>query len=319
MKTYIGITNKCNAKCFTCNRQVFTNYQYNDDMSLSTLVKILKDSEEITYIGEMGDFIFHKHSLEIARMTIEDYNIPMNVDTIGNIHDDTYWTKLGKLCSKGDSFVRFMIDGIGESDPHRQINNKDVLHNLKIFIDAGGHAKIKTILFNFNQDEIETMKLLFQSMGVKEYSTIRSRLYKESGPLSAPKGQKASLNIMDSLKLKSPEFCPWHKHNMVYINEFGELKVCCHLVFEGIPFADLIDPSIDHFIGLPMFNDIIQLYMNNRDQINLNNNDVTMKSAYNNEFNQFMINHYDNIKICKFRCGIKESLQNRIFYENKIF
>lgn len=312
---YVGITNNCNAKCFTCNRQVLTNYQYNEDMSINTIKRILNESKKITYIGEMGDFIFHKDSLKITELTT-NLNIPMNVDTIGNIHDDDYWKRMGRLI-RGESSMRFMIDSLDETDPHRLIDNRKSIHNLKTFINAGGHAIVKTILFNFNKDSIDDMSKYFKDIGVSNYEVIKSRMYKESGKLAYP--EKSTLELMSLLKNNKPKYCPWNKHDLVYINEFGEVKVCCHLVFEGIPFADKIDESIEKYIGNPMFDDIIDLYMQNRKYLNINDENVSIESALNNEFNQYLINEYEKVKICKFRCGISEVLQNKVFYGRKLF
>jgi len=42
----------------------------------------------------------------------------------------------------------------------------------------------------------------------------------------------------------------------------------------------------------------------NKDLINLNNNDVTFESAYNNEYNKYVRDNYKNIIRCQKRCSI---------------
>lgn len=322
-KVAIGITNRCNAHCFTCNREVLTNYKYNAEMDFNLIESIVKQSNEMIYIGEMGDFIFHPQSLEIAEMTINKHNVKMRTDTNGNYREDGYWIELAKITHDSDSNIRFMIDDLS-NDLHRIGTNSElVLHNLETFINAGGNAHVKTILFDFNYKKIDDMTKKFKSMGVKQYVTIKSRTYQPIGPLSSPPDVKSTLEICDTIfdAKRNPKVseCPWGKYKMCYINEYGELKVCCHLVFEGLVFADDIDEFIGKHIGKTMFDDLLGLYHKNKDLINLNNTGVTMESAWNNEFNQTLINNPNNFKICKYRCNLPNTLKDKLLYDTIIF
>jgi len=325
-KIFMGITNRCNAHCFTCNREVYTNYQYNNETSIELIERIVMNTDELNFIGEMGDFIFHPQSLEIAELVIQKHNKFMRTDTNGNFQNDEYWTKLGKITAGTNSFVRFMIDDLN-TDYHRVgVNTKQVLHNMKTFIQAGGNAYVKTILFDFNYLKIDDMSVVFKDMGVQHYHTIKSRFYQSTGPLSAPPNMLSSLNTFDQIvkgkggtdKIKVKE-CHWAKNRLCYINEFGELKVCCHLVFEGIPFADKIDSFMEPYIGREMFEDLLELYERNKELINLNTPGVTLESAYMNEFNQTLINNPNQFKICKYRCNLPIDLKDKLLYDNTIF
>jgi len=325
-KVFIGVTNRCNAHCFTCNREVFTDYEYNDEMPLSTIEKILPHTEQIIYVGEMGDFIFHPQSLEIVEKTIHEYNVFMRTDTNGNLHRPEYWQQLGELMKGSDSYIRFMFDSL-QNDLHRVgVQTDKVLENMKTFINAGGQAHVKTILFNFNHEEVDEMSKVFQDVGVTKYDTIRSRIYQDSGSLSAPPNTQSTLKVCDAVrqakggydKIKIKE-CPWAKNKLCYVNEYGELKTCCHLVFEGLPFASDIDEFMRPYIGLDMFDDLMELYEHNKELINLNNEGVTVESAYNNEFNQTLIQNPSNYKICKYRCSLPNELKDKLLYETVIF
>jgi len=325
-KIFMGITNRCNAHCFTCNREVYTNYQYNAETSIELIERIVPYTDELNFIGEMGDFIFHPKSLEIADMVINKHHKFMRTDTNGNLKNHDYWYTLGKITHKTNSFVRFMIDDL-TNDLHRVgVDTQQVLYNMDVFIKAGGNAYVKTILFDFNYKKIDEMSKLFRDMGVQHYHTIKSRFYQDAGPLSAPPDTFSSLKIFDQIvkgkggteKIKVKE-CHWAKNRLCYINEFGELKVCCHLVFEGIPFAEKIDSFMEPYIGREMFDDLLELYERNKELINLNTPGVTLESAYNNEFNQTLINNPNDFKICKYRCNLPIDLKDKLLYDNTIF
>jgi len=327
-KIFMGITNRCNAKCFTCNREVYTKYQYNNETSIDLIERIVPFTDELNFIGEMGDFIFHPKSLEIADLVIRKHNTFMRTDTNGNRPDQDYWKALGELTAGTESYVRFMIDDL-EDDKHRVgVDTQQVLRNIQTFIDAGGNAYVKTILFDFNYNKIDAMAQVFKDMGVQKYHSIKSRWYQDSGPLSAPPGVQSSLKTFDvivegkskgdlnNIKVKE---CHWAKNKLCYINEFGELKVCCHLVFEGIVFAQEIDSFMEPYIGREMFQDLLDLYERNKKLINLNTPGVTLESAYSNEFNQTLINNPNDFKICKYRCNLPNHIKDRLLYDNTIF
>lgn len=322
-KVAIGITNRCNLHCFTCNREVLTNYRYNDEMSVELIESIVEQSNEMIYIGEMGDFIFHPKSLEIADLTINKHKKLMRTDTNGNLSNDDYWKELGKITKGTCSSIRFMVDDL-ENDHHRIGTNIELVkHNMRLFIEAGGNAHVKTILFNFNYDKINKMRDFFKSIGVAHYYTIRSRTYLDEGYLSAPPEIKSTLELCDVIysakKHPKVDECPWGKYKMCYINEYGELKVCCHLVFEGLVFADGIDSVVSNHIGPKMFDDLLEMYHRNKDLINLNNPGVTMSSAWNNEFNQTLINNPNDFTICKFRCNLPNNIKDKLLYDKEIF
>jgi len=318
MKAYVGITNNCNAKCFTCNRQVLKGYRHNGEMTINVIDKILDASSTIAYIGEMGDFIFHPKSLDIARRTVER-GVDMDVDTIGSIHGEDYWTVLGKICNKENTVIRFVLDDL-ITDPHRQVDTEKALKNLQTFIDAGGNAHVKTILFNFNQHIIEDMADYLKNMGVNHYETIRSRLYMDEGPLSAPTvNYKSCLDLLENVQRRAPKDCMWHKYEMYYVNELGEVKICCHLPFEGIRNADSIEPFMEPYVGMTMFGDIMDVYDRGREDMNLNNDWVTVESALNSEFNQYMLNNKHKNTICRFRCSAQEQARNLMFQHTRIF
>jgi len=48
----------------------------------------------------------------------------------------------------------------------------------------------------------------------------------------------------------------------------------------------------------------------NKDLINLNNNDVTFESAYNNEYNKYVRDNYKNIIRCRMSCSTSITLKN---------
>lgn len=317
---YIGVTNRCNGKCFTCNLEVFDEYRWKKELPVWVIEKAIKATKRIIYIGEMGDFIFHDDALKIAQLTI-DNDVWFRTDTNGSVWHKDWWQELARITKQNNSLIRFNIDHLTE-DVHRCVNTKRALENMQTFINAGGRADVKTILFNFNYKEIDTMASVFKDMGVQRFSTIRSRVYQAQGPLSPPPSTLSTLQTCAQIvkgkqgRLHVKE-CPWKKNKICYINEQGELKACCHLVFEGLYHAKGISEFMQPWIGDQMFHDVKKLYEEHRHEISLYTESV--ESAYNSKFNQELMNNPNDYTICQFRCNLPPDMKDKILYETHIF
>jgi len=238
----LGITSKCNAKCKYCNRHTFNGFgDINKDMSLNTFKKIYPYTKHIEFCGSYGDFINHKNGLEFLLIS-KHHNVNFNVETNAGIRDKEYWVELASICNSEKYYVQFSIDDIdNDVNPYRGVNTNTVLNNLKTFIDAGGYATVKTILFKFNENQ--NMEQFFYHLGVKNYLRQYSMVY-EQGILSSPSDCKYKNGTLDFLYKTSkyikspPKKCPWFNGRWLYIFDNGELHQCCNLVIHSV---DLID------------------------------------------------------------------------------
>lgn len=171
----IGVTTKCNAKCYMCFRNL-ERYciPHNIELPIEAIEKLIPHFNLFVFIGCFGDFICHSKSLEIVNL-LSDKNI--HIDTNGSLHGKEYWTELGK----SPATVRFCIDDIeGKTDRYRKTDIRKTLQNLEWFMEAGGKAKMKTVLFNFNQHQ--NISELYDIPHITEFS----RNYEDEGDFSRP-------------------------------------------------------------------------------------------------------------------------------------
>jgi len=313
----IGVTTKCNAKCFSCDRNIFSNYIQNEDMEINIIKKLIPYCNRFVFIGSFGDFICHSKSLEIIEL-VQDKGIFF--DTNAALHGHKYWTKLGSLMNQPGKLIRFNIESLDEIDHHRKVKTSKIIQNLSSYLEAGGNASVKIIKFKYNENQIDNMIKLFQSMGIKSIQLQKSRLYEKGGPLSAPSG--VTVGTLQQLyeisnKINSlPKICPWKEKNTVYINENGELHPCCHLDGELLRLEvknhNIFNPdTLKKYIGIDDFgNELYNLYNKCKNIINLNTS--TFEDAYYSEYIQYAYTNFKNINKCKLYCNLPQKINDII-------
>lgn len=308
---HFGITSKCNASCYICNRNCVSSYPLNIEISKEIFDKVYPYTKQVGLMGGFGDFINHKDSLYFPKILLA-HNKKFMIETNAGIRDEKYWKDLAKLAKDEDHHVQFSIDDIkNDINPYRKTKTERVLTNLKTFIDAGGCAYVKIIVFNFNYKYLNEMSEYFKSIGVikvfKQYSTN----YMMEGELSCPadyphkQGTHPYLKKLNNSLNIDFSFCPWVKGKWCYIFENGEVHNCCSIFILGhveTYHPEKLKLMSDLTTKEDYKDELIDLYLKNRDLINLNNDGVTLESAYNNEYNAYLRKNFKDIPRCNYRC-----------------
>lgn len=306
----IGITSKCNAKCKFCNRTTLPSFKdINAEMPIETFKKIYKYSKHIDFCGSFGDFINHSDPMPFLELA-KNYGTTFTAETNAGIRDDEFWKKLGKICNSEDYHVQFSIDEIEKDiNPYRKNLTKNVLRNLNTFIEAGGYAVVKTLLFEFNEEQIEHQTEYFNKIGIKrilkQYSMMYDDLLKAPSECKYQEGTLPYIASFPPLKIKE---CPWRKSNWAYILDNGEVHPCCNL---NIFAWDINDQFPNHSVNLGTHKErvkkytqeLLNIYIKNKKLINLNTEGVTLELAWNNEYNDYVRNNIKQIPRCSKKCG----------------
>lgn len=310
----MGITSKCNAQCDYCNRQTFPGWEYiNQDMTLDTFKKIYKYTDHIEFCGSFGDFSNHSNGLEFVDLSKTRPDLTFNIETNGETRTNDYWVELARMCNSEKSYVQFSIDDIErEINPYRKVRTQTVLRNLNTFIEAGGYAVVKTLLFRFNQDQ--PFNQYFSNIGVKRHIKQYSMCYSEElPPPDTYRNKKGTLDYLYSLgkNIKgAPKKCPWSNGKWIYILDNGEVHPCCNFVVFGAELEDKMPFDLPKYTDRDKYGEVYDLYINNRELIDLSNPDVTLESAYYNEYNVYVRNNFKTIPRCINRCNILNVLKN---------
>lgn len=258
-------TSYCNARCPQCPRfdlknNVIVPLQHLPFESIKKINKqVLPNLKSTRFEGTNGDILNHPHALEIAQH-FSDINETIFV-TNASIRNTQYFEKLAEVKNLK---VFFSIDGLEDTNHlYRQNTDFDkIIDNARAFINAGGHAIWKFIVFKHNQHQLDKAKQLSDSLGFKEFILVRANeiwyedkkwpVYNkgkyqhtiEPATISIPGQENFEGDYFDSennivnlnnrlteyfKNIKLPMICPKHATQELFIDVNGNVLPCCML------------------------------------------------------------------------------------------
>lgn len=256
---HLEVSTLCNAKCPLCPRN-FRGYDYN--LGYPEVNLTLKDAEtifttdflkQLNYIninGNFGDAVMNPEVPEIIKYFKNvNPNLIITLCTNGGARNSNWWLELAKTGTR----VIFDLDGLEDTHSlHRQNTLfKTVLKNAKTFIDAGGIAEWKFIVFDHNRHQIEQCRQLSKQLGFETFDMVdhgrdTTAVYNNSGNLSHLIGKPTDvqetvfkqLNNTIEWKEKPSNYssyatetdnikCKVTDNKSVYISANGDVYPCC--------------------------------------------------------------------------------------------
>jgi len=189
---HLELTDKCQAQCPMCARNFHGGptrpFIKNGDMSIDDFKKwfpkpFLAQLQNFYSCGNYGDPAFAKDCLEIYSYVREcNPTTRLAIHTNGGMRNPEWWAKLAKVIGTVSySTVVFAIDGFkGKHELYRRNTNFDkVIENLKAYIDAGGEARVDSLVFKHNEDEAEELEKFLLELGVKEVNFVSTTRFYE--------------------------------------------------------------------------------------------------------------------------------------------
>ena len=177
----------CNAACPMCPREFNSAFdKKRDAFSLSIeKVKELFDEGFIKQLNYM--FMCGNYGDPAAPDCIEIFkhfrnvnnNIKLGMNSNGSLRNEKWWGELGTTLSKENDNCYFGIDGLRDTNHIYRVNtNYDkIMRNARAFIDAGGKAYWKFLIFEHNEHQVEEARELSKSMGFVDFvSAVSIRL-----------------------------------------------------------------------------------------------------------------------------------------------
>ena len=179
-------TSHCNAKCAHCPRFNITHDQvFKSDGTLHpdlTLNHIDVDAvlnnlelhnmpllKQIIIQGDKGDPCMHPQINQLIDGLVLAPSQPyITLTTNGSIRSTKWWAKLAKIKNLQ---VVFSLDGLEDTNHLYRVglDYTTIIKNAQAFIDAGGHAIWKMILFRHNEHQVDEIKSLSQNLGFAEF------------------------------------------------------------------------------------------------------------------------------------------------------
>lgn len=172
----LEITSRCNAHCPHCPRYS-PDGDLHPTLQLSEWdVDLVHQNLEITSLvnlravvleGDRGDPLMHTRIWDIIEFfVLAAPRARIRVITNGSIRNPQWWKKLGQR--KFDNLqVTFSIDGLEDTNHYYRVglDFHKIMANAKSFIDNGGRARWKCLIFRHNEHQIPSIIERAESMG----------------------------------------------------------------------------------------------------------------------------------------------------------
>ena len=259
----VDFTSYCNAMCGNCSRNI-DGVKVNPNMPLGhmdmdtwkNIVDNAKGIDEIIFNGSYGDPIMNPNlpfALEYARKKLK---CKIMIHTNGGIGKPNLYRMLAQILSGfPQAIITFSIDGLEDTNHlyRRHVVWKSVMENAKAFIDSGGIARWRMLVFEHNKHQIEQAEELSKDMGFKvfdinggyTFTAIDSVINEAVETFKATKKEQARTIAYDTSKLDNVKrvkgliekgfdkgciTCKWKKKQKIQISHTGEVFPCCYLL-----------------------------------------------------------------------------------------
>ena len=174
------LNTKCNSYCPACHRfvvqdnELYLNpwVEFNVDIDLAVIEGVFSnqrvvDDVAVNLIGLVGDAIAHSKFLEVIDIIYHHRpNAEITIHTNGSLRNQHFFRTLATKLNK-HSLVTFSIDGLEDTNHiyRKNTNWGKIIQNLTAYVDAGGRAIWKYIIFPWNDYQVDSAKSLAQQIG----------------------------------------------------------------------------------------------------------------------------------------------------------
>jgi MoaA/NifB/PqqE/SkfB family radical SAM enzyme len=197
--------------------------------------------------GNFGDAVMNPETPEIVEyFKSHNSRLVVEISTNGSARDKEFWQRL----AKSKTIISFCLDGLEDTHHlYRQNTSwKTILHNAKIFIDAGGSAIWKMIKFDHNEHQIAaceelSKELKFDKFDLFDHGRNFGPVYDKHGKLLHVMGKhqgetsfevnfhkkRTNMVLVEDIvsTVKSNLDCFTKKNKSIYVSSTGEVYPCC--------------------------------------------------------------------------------------------
>ena len=200
----IELSNRCNASCPMCARNIH-GWSVNPRLKLNELTlddiknidkKYLDLLDTINISGNYGDPLACTQILEIVHYFLNNTSARIILNTNGGIRNTSVWETLGQYSkeyynNESKLEIRFAIDGLEDTNHIYRIGVhwKMLINNVNAYINAGGDATWRYLIFSHNQHQVDEATKLASTLGFRSFkSVITGRWRADSFPVLDKEG-----------------------------------------------------------------------------------------------------------------------------------
>ena len=184
---HLEVSSKCSLSCPRCPRTEHPDKFVVTELDLNFVKKvftkdILEQTQRILFCGGEGDPIYCKEFIQILKY-FKDFNpdIQIIITTNGSYKTKKWWIELSEVLSDIDTII-FSVDGWDNQSNNLYRANSNFDSIITGITTLREHNKVvnitwSTILFRFNQDKIDTIISIANSVGASVFQLVKSTLF----------------------------------------------------------------------------------------------------------------------------------------------
>jgi len=334
---HLEISTRCQAACPMCPRNYKGGLENPNlkiaDWTYDDFVKIfdketLAQLEGVYFCGNFGDPIMNNDLIPMCQY-LKDYapHIDLRIHTNGGARSAVWWNDLYSAMPEKHVVV-FALDGLEDTHHLYRVGTmyERVIHNAKLFIDAGGIAEWVFIKFKHNEHQVEEAESRSKRLGFQRFTvknTIRfigelkfAVLDKEGDTLYYLEPPTANqVTLIDAETIRN--FKKWYSETSVdcyalskkeiYIDAHKNVFPCCFLA--SAPYNHSGSQSIVADIKKQILDQYYELVTDLGGIDNLNAVDRSIKGIINNDrWQQVWEPYWTDKKLitCARVCGVND-------------
>ena len=238
---HIEPTNICTLKCSGCARTRFINqwpqHWKNHNLNIDELLRFLDidlTGKRIVLCGNYGDPIYHNDLIDFVKK-LKARGVSVLITTNGSYKTQQWWEELVDNLSSSDT-INFSVDGTPNNFTKYRINAdwNSIRVGMEVVANAQCDSSWKYIPFAFNQQDINDVEKLSQSIGIKTFRVELSDRFDEQTHKLIPDPSLIGSRYTPQVEWKSdisdlkvnPKCASGKEH---FITAEGYYSPCCYL------------------------------------------------------------------------------------------
>lgn len=252
LQVQVEITNKCQASCPMCLRNVHggidnpllqsAEWTLGQFMHIFNL-EVLSQIKHINFCGDFGDPMLNNELIDMCRYIKDNSTIRIQIHTNGSARNTAWWESLARALP-ADHLVEFALDGLADTHALYRTGTdyNAIIRNATAFIEAGGNARWMYIKFKHNEHQVDIARNLASTLGFKSFDVKNSKRFGKKFPVLDRQGQVTHyieqptnstikpvgfVDLKDYQSWKVDVNCFTLDLKELYIDANGHLMPCC--------------------------------------------------------------------------------------------
>ena len=182
-RIHVELSSKCTLKCPRCPRTELHPDSLNREITLlefqrSFTPDLLKEIQEITFCGDIGDPIYARDFLPIVEYIKKArFNVSLVIVTNGSYKSEAWWQELGMYLKTNDK-VTFSVDGWDQASNEQYRVNSDfesIVNGARALRRVTkAQMNWSAIYFKFNESKMPWIQDLARELGFDTFEAVLS-------------------------------------------------------------------------------------------------------------------------------------------------